>query len=100
MCKVANVSLSLFLALSLIACSSNTDNKESETSVIETPVATETPKEPELKNISLTIDNWDTYFDLYYEPVIAIASAKDYVKEDEIGKEFYDSYCMVIKLKD
>ena len=37
---------------------------------------------------------------MYYEPVIAIASAKDYVKEDEIGKEFYDSYCMVIKLKD
>ena len=58
----------IFFVFALIACSSKTDNKEIGTSVMETPIATETPKEPELKEIEITTDNWEDYFEITYTP--------------------------------
>lgn len=58
----------LFLASSLIACGSTAGGQETINATVNTPEPTETPKEPELKEIEITEDNWEDYFVITYTP--------------------------------
>lgn len=97
--KVFKGLMSLFLVSSLFACSSNVSDKQSDNATAETSVATEEAKEPELKEIEITLDNWEDYFDLYTKLNSEKAEGSDFLEED-YGKEYHGTYGLYLKIKD
>jgi len=97
--KIIKVSLGLFLVSTLVACNSNDDNKQSENVVTETPVSAETTNEPELKEIEITLDNWQDYYDFYTELTTEKAEGTRFSEEDQ-GKEYHNAYELCLRIKD
>ncbi len=80
----------LLLALSLVACSSSGSGQETSDSAVKTPEPTETPKEPELKEIEITADNWEDYFVITYTP--KPSGEYDYLRGVEMAITLKDEY--------
>ncbi len=92
--RIITSALAVIMATALFGCGSSSGETASDAEM------NETSKEPEIKEVEITLDNWQDYFEYDYIPVETEAKPGDAVREEDLGKPITTGYDLVLKLKD